>query len=202
MKGAVERASADPEHLTKLFGMEVLMMKIGADQKNCICQKGRSRRVGQTGCRGIIGIKTEQRAEHAICFVAVLVIKVEGLQIGKKLSEPGRADRGTDGRGRGKGGLIEQRGSFFSGKFHPGIFPWIPRVRIIANRIIRINQKAFAGVSGESFFMIIDKALTAQNIMDDIDRADTGSPGMQIAAVLSACGKQGETGLGIGPKNR
>ena len=83
------------------------MMKIGADQKNCICQKGRSRRVGQTGCRGIIGIKTEQRAEYAICFVAVLVIKVEGLQIGKKLSEPGRADRGTDGRGRGKGGLIE-----------------------------------------------------------------------------------------------
>ena len=116
----------DPEHLTKLFGMEVLMMKIGADQKNCICQKGRSRRVGQTGCRGIIGIKTEQGAEHAICFVAVLVIKVKGLQIGKKLSEPGRADRGTDGRGRGKGGLIEQRGSFFSGKFHPGIIPWIP----------------------------------------------------------------------------
>ena len=54
------------------------MMKIGTDQKNCICQKGRSRRVGQTGCRGIIGIKTEQRAEYAICFVAVLVIKVEG----------------------------------------------------------------------------------------------------------------------------
>ena len=70
------------------------------------------------------------------------------------------------------------------------------------NCIIRINQKAFAGVNGESFFMIIDKALTAQNIMDDIDRADTRSPGMQIAAVLSACGKQGETGLGIGPKNR
>lgn len=83
MKGAVERASADPEHLTKLFGMEVLMMKIGADQKNCICQKGRSRRGGQTGCRGIIGIKTEQRAEYTICFVMVLVIKVEGLQIGK-----------------------------------------------------------------------------------------------------------------------
>ena len=54
---------------------------------------------------------------------------------------------------------IEQRGSFFSGKSHPGIFPWIPRVRIIANRIIRINQKAFAGVNGESFFMIFDKAL-------------------------------------------
>ena len=116
-----------------LFGMEVLMMKIGTDQKNCICQKGRSRRGGQTGCRGIIGIKTEQRAEYTICFVMVLVIKVEGLQIGKKLSEPVRADRGTDGRGRGKGGLIEQRGSFFSGKFHPGIFPWIPRVRIIVS---------------------------------------------------------------------
>ena len=102
-----------------------------------------------------------------------------GLLIGNKLSEPGREDRGTDGRGWGIGGLIEQRGSFFSGKFHPGIFPWIPRVRIIANRIIRINQKAFAGVNGESFFMIIDKALTAQNIMDDIDRADARSPGMQ-----------------------
>lgn len=160
------------------------MMKIGADQKNCICQKGRSRRVGQTGCRGIIGIKTEQGAEHAICFVAVLVIKVKGLQIGKKLSEPGRADRGTDGRGRGKGGLIEQRGSFFSGKFHPGIFPWIPRVRIIANRIIRINQKAFAGVNGESFFMIFDKALTAQNIMDDIDRR---TPGPQECRSLQSC---------------
>lgn len=184
MKGAVERTSADPEHLTKLFGVEVLMMKIGADQKNCICQKGRSRRVGQNGCRSIIGIKAEQRAEHAICFVAVLVIKVEGLQIGKKLSEPGRADRGTDGRGRGKGGLIEQRGSFFSGKFHPGIFPWIPRVRIIANRIIRINQKAFAGVNGESFFMIFDKALPAQNIMDDIDRR---TPGPQECRSLQSC---------------
>ncbi len=64
-------------------------------------------------------------------------------------------------------------------------------VRIIANRIIRINQKAFAGVNGESFFMIFDKALPAQNIMDDIDRADAGSPGMQIAAVLPACGEQG-----------
>lgn len=156
--------------------MEVFVVKIGADQKNCICQKGRSRRVGQTGCRSIVGIKTEQRAEHAICFIAILVIKVEGLQIRKKLSEPGRTDRGTDGCSRGKGGLIEQRGSFFSGKFHPGIFPRIPRIRVITNRIIRINQKAFAGVNGESFFMIIDKALTAQNIMDDIDRADAGAP--------------------------
>ena len=50
--------------------------------------------------------------------------------------------------------------------------------------------------------MIFDKALPAQNIMDDIDRADAGSPGMQIAAVLPACGEQGETRLGIGPKNR
>ena len=65
-----------------------------------------------------------------------------------------------------------------------------------------LYHKDKSGVNGESFFMIIDKALTAQNIMDDIDRADTRSPGMQIAAVLSACGKQGETGLGIGPKNR
>lgn len=48
--------------------------------------------------------------------------------------------------------------------------------------------------------MIFDKALSAQNIMDDIDRADAGSPGMQITAVLPACGEQGETWLGIGPK--
>lgn len=110
-------------------------------RKTAFARRDEAGESGRPGAGGIIGIKTEQRAEHAICFVAVLVIKVEGLQIGKKLSEPGRADRGTDGRGRGKGGLIEQRGSFFSGKFHPGIFPWIPRVRIIANRIIRINRK-------------------------------------------------------------
>lgn len=64
------------------------------------------------------------------------------------------------------------------------------------------KSESFRRCERGKFFMIIDKALTAQNIMDDIDRADAGSPGMQIAAVLSACGKQGETGLGIGPKNR
>ena len=48
--------------------------------------------------------------------------------------------------------------------------------------------------------MIFDKALPAQNIMDDIDRADAGSPGMQIAAVLPACGEQGETGWESDPK--
>lgn len=62
------------------------------------------------------------------------------------------------------------------------------------------KSESFRRCERGKFFMIFDNALPAQNIMDDIDRTDAGSPGMQIAAVLPAVASRVRPGWESDPK--